>query len=572
MKKKNFIILFTLLILTSLCVSFASAQNKLRLILNQPPPNQLNIADVWSFTLTNITNEPLEVYLKGEAKEEKDGLIATGQTVNIKLNPNESKKMKVSDLPKTPDINYIAKDPRYKESLIRQGMFPSGVYEICVKVFSSGDNEELASDCINQEVVETRILSLINPADGQEIDSKTSVLFTWSFSGKVPEEGYTLKIVEVRTEQSSETAIESNPAFFEMKGIKKSSVNYPNSAKSFEEGKMYAWKVSTNNSNSEVIIFRISTKGSGKLLSNGSIMLTPIGNGCCDSVYINLNGNSYNFFSITSGGVNANTIVSAIPVNSTVNPSTITTPVSSVTWRSLGSAFIQSSYSVGAICFTNISGPFTMVVKFSTNGGATFAAEQIIQVNCPSKPVEPVNDNPCCPPWNKKMLLDMMVYDGSAGISAPYTMHFQPTQVLKDQMQYYLNYVHLLDPSINDITINFRLFDHGTSTVPNVSGTPVDPGIWNSVSWTVGPIGNSLTYITPNFFTGFPMIVGTWYQVRTGIYLNDHPDFFPDECDVSYIFVRIQAMMGIKSTNDPNSSALEFSYDGITVDKTIPIK
>lgn len=261
MKKINLFFLLAILLVTGLQLQSVQAQGDLTIILTQPPPNQLNIADVWSFTLTNTTDSLQEIYLKGEAIEEKDGLIAIGQTVKIKLNPNETKKMKVSDLPKTPDISYIAKDPKYKESLIRQGKFPSGKYEICVKVISAATNEELGSDCINQEVLETGLLTLINPADGEEIDTKVPITFSWSSGGNIPEGGYTLRIVEVLKNQTPETAMKGNKAWFEKKGIKTTSFSYPKSAKGFEEGKTYAWKVSSSSNESEVRSFIVGGIG-----------------------------------------------------------------------------------------------------------------------------------------------------------------------------------------------------------------------------------------------------------------------------------------------------------------------
>lgn len=243
------------LILTAISIVLFTANfiySQVTIKLNQPPPNQLNIADLWTFTLFNSSDENLEVYLKGTAVEEKDGLIATGKTVNITLKAKETKNMKVSDLPKTPEIDYTAKNPKYKESLIRQGKFPAGSYEICVNVFSSGINEELGSDCINQEVQESGILSLINPSDGQEIDKKMSLIFTWSYSGKMPDGGYTLKIVEMKKGQTPEGAMERNKAFFEKEEIKATAFSYPLNAPKFEEGKSYAWGVKSGEVKSEV--------------------------------------------------------------------------------------------------------------------------------------------------------------------------------------------------------------------------------------------------------------------------------------------------------------------------------
>ncbi len=44
---------------------------------------------------------------------------------------------------------------------------------------------------------------------------------------------------------------------------------------------------------------------------------------------------------------------------------------------------------------------------------------------------------------------------------------------------------------------------------------------------------------TPAFFPGFPMQVGTWYMIHTGIFLGDGQSFFPRNCADNDIFVRI---------------------------------
>ena len=232
----------------------AKAQQNFTVTIKMPPPGTLNVSDFWNVTVNNNSGSDQSGYLTGTAKEDKDGMIAKGTTVPVMFKKGVN-NIKIKDLPKTPDVEYLASDPRYKESLIRQGKFPSGKYEICVKVISAGTNEELGSDCINQEVLETGLLTLISPDNGQAIDAKSPVTFTWTSGGKVPEGGYILKIVEVTKGQTPEAVIKSNRVFFEKKGIKSTTFQYPNSASLFGEGKKYAWMVSSGNTVSEVWSF-----------------------------------------------------------------------------------------------------------------------------------------------------------------------------------------------------------------------------------------------------------------------------------------------------------------------------
>jgi len=83
---------------------FANGQsNIIEIIYTRPPLNQLRADDLWNFTLKNNSNQDLEFTLNGTLTESKNGLIATGQTMAITLRKGETKKFKVSDLPKTPD-------------------------------------------------------------------------------------------------------------------------------------------------------------------------------------------------------------------------------------------------------------------------------------------------------------------------------------------------------------------------------------------------------------------------------------------------------------------------------------
>jgi hypothetical protein len=154
--------------------------------------------------------------------------------------------------------------------------------------------------------------------------------------------------------------------------------------------------------------------------------------------------------------------------------------------------------------------------------------------------------DPCCPPWNKDLLKSMMLYQGSGSISDPYTLRFQPTTALKNQMQAYINYLHSLNALMTGITIDWRLHDQNslgnppfTSYGPQVGSTAFVTWNWNTTG-----IGNP---VVPVIFTGFPMQVGRWYIIHTGIYLENGQSFFPASCGNNDIAVRIQVMNSLKA-------------------------
>jgi len=128
----------------------------------------------------------------------------------------------------------------------------------------------------------------------------------------------------------------------------------------------------------------------------------------------------------------------------------------------------------------------------------------------------------------------------SGGLNANYTVLFTPTQTLKNQMQSYLDYAHAMNPSINAIIINWRLGKVNGTTCEGL-GTMV--GGEKFTTWNANNNGN---INGTNFWSGYPMEVGIWYKLHTGIFLNDGQKFFDDNCANNDICIRIQIQNGMK--------------------------
>jgi hypothetical protein len=190
----------------------------------------------------------------------------------------------------------------------------------------------------------------------------------------------------------------------------------------------------------------------------------------------------------------------------------------------------------------------------------------LIRLNFACETSPPISTDPCCPPWNKALLKSMMFYLGSGSIADPYTLRFQPTTLFKNQMQLYINYLNSLNAAFTSITIDWRLHNHGTGILPTIGGPQV--GVTDYVTWNWNSTGNG-TPIVPVIFTGFPMLVGTWYLIHTGIYLNNGLAFFPDKCANNEFFARIQ-VLAAKSSGGAAVAVLEVS-DGKVVIDTVPI-
>jgi hypothetical protein len=75
--------------------------------------------------------------------------------------------------------------------------------------------------------------------------------------------------------------------------------------------------------------------------------------------------------------------------------------------------------------------PHTVTVQIApTSGNLVWQPGEYIliglQYSCESQL------DPCCPPWNASLLKDMMYYEGSGPISAPYTVKYHPTIVFNN--------------------------------------------------------------------------------------------------------------------------------------------
>lgn len=215
----------------------------------------------------------------------------------------------------------------------------------------------------------------------------------------------------------------------------------------------------------------------------------------------------------------------------------------------------------GTHCFTNASAGLPASGGYDWQATASFSVpggtRAPIEIGKPGEGHIPGNNNdcippvnPCCPPWNRDRLAESLFYQGSGSISAPYTLKFQPAAALKSQMQSYIDYLKTINPAMQAITIDWRLHDQGTGTAPS---TPLGPqvGVTAYTTWQSPGSGSPVTSGDPNFFSlpnPHPMVIGTWYLVHTGIYLENGQAFFPETCAVNEIWVRVQVL---KATREP---------------------
>lgn len=246
MIKKVYLVLFAMALSAS-----TLAQSLVMSKLRQPPPNKLGIADIWNLELNNTTRKDIKGYITGSITEDKDGTILEGQSKPfvIKSGRNTYTYKDFSNA----DITYS--NNKYKEILLRTGSAPEGDYTICIEIFSEEGELIGIENCIYHFVKQLGNISLLTPADGDEINSDQPAIFSWTPLLDTKE--YSLKIVELIGNQSPESALQQNPPFFGKENIRATQFQYPITERKFQSDKSYAWVITSNGVVSDIGSFKV---------------------------------------------------------------------------------------------------------------------------------------------------------------------------------------------------------------------------------------------------------------------------------------------------------------------------
>lgn len=175
--------------------------------------------------------------------------------------------------------------------------------------------------------------------------------------------------------------------------------------------------------------------------------------------------------------------------------------------------------------------------------------------------------NPACTPVNNHSISEAFnPIHASGGVTANYTLRFNPSSALKNQMQTYINYLHAMNPAITNIIIHWRIGAAGTGNTPPPGNGGVVPGAGEQwTDWARNGNGNQVNG-PANFWNGYPLKVDHWYNIYTGTYLNNGNQFFSNPCAHSNFYVRFQVQRG-----SGNNGQLQIS-DGKRILKTIPVR
>ncbi len=377
------------------------ADDKIKLRLHQPPPNQLGVKDLWKLDITNTTRENINIYLTGTATESKKGLIVSGKSKVISVSPGK-KTYDYNDFKNGGDVNW--KDKSIQEVLLRTGNVPEGEYTICVTAFYENNEVADQESCIEQSIKQSGSITLISPEDGAEIDvGGIDVIVVWPVFTWTPLPGakdYTLRIVEIKGEQSPESAIKENKAFFEKEGIRTTNYQYGVADPKFEEGKKYAWGIGSNGVWSQIWWWSWSWKKPTCKNFKVSLVKNVTGIGgkdsaCCYDISIT---NSYNglsvykpkSFLITTN--NANIISAAgTPAGWSRTPTTVSPNTNSIVWKKSG--YIPTgTTNLGTVCFgNNTTDPFYVHYKWLDKKRKVLCKDSV-KVGCKKDSIPPT----CC--------------------------------------------------------------------------------------------------------------------------------------------------------------------------------
>ena len=223
------------------------------LILRQPAPNQLSIADLWQETITYISSTgaaapPITVRMVGTITDlsQRTGLIVQASTSTFTLSQG-TRVMTSQSINVAAPISVVWRNQKVRDALGSNGQFPTGQYQLCVTVIMRGANGEqtLANECITQLVEVTSPPILIAPVSESIVELKYPI-FTWT--PPVPNISrsrlqYVLKLVEIHGRQTAGSAMQTNPAWLEQPVPGGTTIQYPPAARGLTPGRRYAWMV-----------------------------------------------------------------------------------------------------------------------------------------------------------------------------------------------------------------------------------------------------------------------------------------------------------------------------------------
>ena len=230
-------------------------------VLQQPPPFQFKIENMWKVTLINPTKATYTVYLRGVATESTQGQIVAATTATFTLAPG----VKVVNSRELVPMSITVNNNKYADVVQNINAVPTGDYEICVSVINTETGIELGTQCMEAQTQNLSQVELLQPENNTKFFSRgftnmssndindakvipgSFISFNWLPPSPIPpgvKATYSIKIAEIFGNQSPYDAVLSNPAFYKNQNIYSNVFLYPVEGRSFVNNRRYAWKVS----------------------------------------------------------------------------------------------------------------------------------------------------------------------------------------------------------------------------------------------------------------------------------------------------------------------------------------
>lgn len=238
-------------------------------VLQQPPPFQFKIENMWKITLINPTGTTYKVYMHGEATESVKGKIVAVTTSSFNLPPGA----KVINTRELVPMNIDVSNSKYADVIQKINSIPTGDYEICVTVINSETGEQLGMQCVEAQTQNLSQVELLQPETNTKFLSGSItennsgdigdfkiipgsfINFSWLPPSPIPpgvKASYSIRIAEIYGNQSAYDAILSNPAYYINQNIYSNLFVYPVEGRKFQNNKRYAWKVVAYLNNTQI--------------------------------------------------------------------------------------------------------------------------------------------------------------------------------------------------------------------------------------------------------------------------------------------------------------------------------
>jgi hypothetical protein len=239
-------------------------------VVNQPPPNQLNVENLWWVTITNPERVGVEVYLYLDLAKDAMGQVFHSKTNSFTVPPG-GKRVSSSDVTNLKDANY---DSGLGTQAQMSKSFPPGMYTMCAEVHRAQDEVLLARGCREQRVSGAQPPRLLLPVNGARVENETPS-FSWAGPSPLPPSvrpSYRFRLCEVLSGMEPGSAIAGSPTY-STDGLAATQLVYSLSAKSLTPERTYCWQVqavdergspvSVNEGKSEVFAFAYKAGGGG---------------------------------------------------------------------------------------------------------------------------------------------------------------------------------------------------------------------------------------------------------------------------------------------------------------------